>query len=468
VLAALADKMNVDYQKLTKQEMRSSIISTMWRHLTLRPIRRPAIPAPVRRVLQEFQPAARRSRLVVIIQPGSVQNRARILKVTESLHRTGYSVVVFSKMPAGTGVYDVQVDQVAGCPVLAFPDAHDFLIAARTKIPALNWTFMVQYMTTSMWHYVLQLRPTVIQTFNTAAIGIGYDFRDRLRREGQTTAWFHDFPEYMAGHLFGDDGRVTAHDEEWKREVVAHERRFAAFPDTSFTVSDALADALVRDYSLSRRPIVLLNAPRLADFRPEYPMTIRRRLGLNADVPLFVYSGGVTPLRGVRTAVAAIGQVPEAHLALITNANTPYLDSLIAEARTGGFEGRLHRLPYVDPDAIPGFLRDATAGIHPIVRYGNAEVALPNKLFDYLHARIPIIVSDVREMSKFVNLYGLGEVFEPEDVLQLAQAMRRIASQRSEISERIASDKLLLPKYSWDEQEARLLNAYAAVAAPRD
>ncbi|WP_395022699.1 glycosyltransferase [Dongia sp.] len=400
-------------------------------------------------------------RTVLIVQPSGIRNRARVLKVAKTLLESGRTVVFFTKLPVGSGFTDVRVDRVLDCPVLQFPDAHDFLAPARTRIPAVNWLLMVQYLHATMWHYARAIRPDVIHTFGAAAIGIGDDFRRRLRSEGCAASWVHDYLEYTRGHAFIDDRRQGGkEDTAWHETVVKYETEHAGREDHAFTVSPQLATALARDYGLAHEPTVLLNAPRLGDFEAGSQRTIRKKLRLGPDVPLIVYSGGVTPLRGVDALTCAIGRMPDVHLALITNSQTEYTESLVGAARTGGWAQRLHLVGYVEPDAVPTFLQDATAGVHPLSHYGNAEVALPNKLFDYLHARLPVVVSDVGAMAGFVTGHQLGEVFPAGNVDALVDALRRVIAAREPIVSRIARDDHLLAENAWESQEAALVEVY--------
>jgi glycosyltransferase involved in cell wall biosynthesis len=394
----------------------------------------------------------------VLIQPSGVVNRGRVLRVARTLLDAGWSVAFMTKLSPRRRTRRVEIGTALGCPVFYFPDVHAFLGAAKVRVPALNWPLMVQYLNATMWTYVRALRPRVVHTFGVAAIGLGHDFRHRLRAEGHDARWCHDFLEHTAGHAFGDDRLAGAgEDHEWRRVVLAFEAAHAAYPDHAFAVSPALAEAVAEDYRLDRLPTVLLNAPRLADFDGIGRPTVREAAGVAANAPLIVYAGGVTPLRGIETLVTALARLPGAHLALIAGARTPYLLSLLDRARDIGCGARLHLLPYVAPRWISSFLRDATVGVHPLTRYGNAEVALPNKLFDYLHAGLPVVVSDCRTMAEFVRQYRVGRVFAAGDAESLAVALRETIAERALLRPNIVA---ACDRFCWERQEPALLDFY--------
>jgi glycosyltransferase involved in cell wall biosynthesis len=224
-------------------------------------------------------------------------------------------------------------------------------------------------------------------------------------------------------------------------------------------VSPALAAALAEDYGLDPAPTALLNVPRAIDFDPASRLTVRRALGVAEKTPLLVYSGGLTPHRGIDTLVAALALMPEAHLVLLARSRSPYLRSLVDRARATGCGGRLHVHPFVEPARISSFLRDATLGVHPLRRYGNAEVALPNKLFDYLHAGLPVVVSDCRAMADFVRAHGVGRVFAADDAGSLADALRRALAEREALAARVAAPSIR-GAYCWEREEAVLIDIY--------
>src|SRR6185436_20856828 len=114
-----------------------------------------------------------------------------------------------------------------------------------------------------------------------------------------------------------------------------------------------------------------------------------------------------------------------AHLALILHGE-PDLVALTKTSARLGIRERVHVPPAVPPDAVVSLIREADAAVHPLERYPNGDVAMPNKLFEYLHAGLPMVGSDAPQMAQFVRTHSLGEVASVEDEEAWARAIDRV------------------------------------------
>jgi glycosyltransferase involved in cell wall biosynthesis len=62
----------------------------------------------------------------------------------------------------------------------------------------------------------------------------------------------------------------------------------------------------------------------------------------------------------------------------------------------------------------------------------NYRYALPNKLFDYIQARIPVLCSALPEMARIVETYGVGVATRERQPEQLAAIIRYMLKERSQ------------------------------------
>ena len=85
----------------------------------------------------------------------------------------------------------------------------------------------------------------------------------------------------------------------------------------------------------------------------------------------------------------------------------------------------------------------------------NYRYALPNKVFDYLHANIPVIIADLPEMRALIEKYSIGEVLHERSPEVLAKTILSM-SQKSYTKEL----KLAKEKLNWSEEKKKLTSIF--------
>jgi glycosyltransferase involved in cell wall biosynthesis len=125
----------------------------------------------------------------------------------------------------------------------------------------------------------------------------------------------------------------------------------------------------------------------------------------------------------------------------------------------------VHVLPSVPLDRLLTWTREADLGVTLLEdTCENHRLALPNKLFEYIVAGVPVIASRLPEVTRVVESYGIGwtaDARDPQDVAAAIAAGLREAREPSvrEGLERAAAD------LRWDVERHRLLELYEALAA---
>ncbi|MEW2384541.1 glycosyltransferase family 4 protein [Micromonospora sp. NPDC047707] len=319
-----------------------------------------------------------------------------------------------------------------------------------------------------------RLAPDLIHANDFRMLGVGARAKIRARARQREIKLVWDAHEFLPGV------RPVAHNARWLPAHAAHEREYAPCADAVLTVSDSLAELLRDTHGLPELPTVVLNAP---EAYPEPAASddapgpdVRALCGVPPEVPLLVYSGAAAEQRGLGTMVEALPLLDGAHAVFVVNRPTgPYVQGLVARAAELGVANRVHVLPYVAHWQVVPFLAAADVGVIPIHHWPNHEIALITKFFEYSHARLPMVVSDVRTMAATVRSTGQGEVFRAEDVDDYARAVRLVLADPGRY--RAAYQRPgLLSSWTWeaqaeilDELYARLLPAAAGdTAAPAD
>ena len=308
-----------------------------------------------------------------------------------------------------------------------------------------------------------ELAPDLIHAHDFHMVGIGARLAAELSTPEHRVRWIYDAHEYLRGIEVPRNADVRARMR--RRMLVGVESEYIGLADGVVTVSEGIAEMLAADHALAERPRVILNAPVIAerDSPGSSGRGLRADCGLADEVPLLLYSGGMSPRRGVATAVDVLVELPAAHLALIAREDDPDIPALRERARRRGVLDRVHVVPYVPADEVVGYIGGASIGLIPILHVPNHELSLITKYFEYLHAALPIVTSDVREMAAETRRLGVGEVFAAGDAKSLAEAVGKVLAEPERYRAVYQGPDDPRPGSSWAGQAERLDALYRQV-----
>ncbi len=300
-----------------------------------------------------------------------------------------------------------------------------------------------------------RLKPDLIHVNDFHLIGIGVTAARNLKRNGIHTKVIYDAHELV-------EGIEHRYSPLWKSEV-AH---FIDSVDGVVCISELQAEVMKEIYKLDTLPSVVANAPQVTLVDNTGP-TIRDDLGIEGKI--LTYHGWASESRGVETIVRSLEFLPSNfHLALMVMGRDDFLASLQKiESKIRKEAGlqfpRLHFLPYVTPDRLPHYLSTSDMSIISLLPIGNGDrsnhhIAMPNKLYESVQAKVPVITSDMPALSVFVNEHKIGSVYKAGSSSGLAEAV--LGYLGSELDKEQIFNDGLLQLCSWEYQIEQLFNLY--------
>lgn len=253
---------------------------------------------------------------------------------------------------------------------------------------------------------------------------------------------------YDAHELWPDqDGDIG-----WRPWLIACEWLFVRLADATTTVSPGCAEAIAARYHVGL-PVVVRNLP-------------ERRLRAEArrpGGPRAVYVGIVAPHRGLEEAIAALPAVPGLRLRLVGADSNGFAAELREHAAMIGVADRVDLWPAVPPSKVAETVADSDIGLVLIQPTSlSHRMSLPNKLFEYTAAGVPVLASELPVMGPLVREEGIGEVVPPADVEAIAAAMRRLVDpvRNAMVRDRV---RAFGERVNWQHERRVLEEVYAGL-----
>jgi len=244
-----------------------------------------------------------------------------------------------------------------------------------------------------------------------------------------------------------------------KKVIGALERMFIPWSDVFITISPSIAKEYQRLYGI-KSPFLVLNAPHFSgEIVPSQILKVK--LGLPASTKLFIYQGGFAKSRGIEVLIESFTQERFRALHLVFMGSGP-LKAIIAAAEQKS--ENIHLLPSVPyKDLIP-FTASADAGFVSTQNIClNNYYCMPNKLFEYIHAEIPVLSNNLVECARITREENIGEVigeYTPDGIWIAIQEL--LQKDRSVLNRNLKRAK---KSYSWEVQEKVLFEAYSTIGA---
>lgn len=218
------------------------------------------------------------------------------------------------------------------------------------------------------------------------------------------------------------------------------------------TVNESIAQLYADEYGVKMS--VVRNVPRLPQLEKAKK---REELGLPMDMRIVILQGaGINVDRGAEETVAAMKHLQDIVLLIIGSGDV--VDNLKERVNTEGIGDKVifkGRLPYVEMmqytmNADLGITFDKDTNI-------NYRYSLPNKLFDYIQAGIPVLASRLPEIEKVITKYEVGSFIDNHNPMHIADRITETLSS-SQYQNWKSNTKTAATELNWEKEKTKLLS----------
>jgi len=235
--------------------------------------------------------------------------------------------------------------------------------------------------------------------------------------------------------------------------------------DHVLVVVDEAKDVAIRAGALLENVTIVGNTPRLAEVSsaPNENPSLPNQLSQFKDNYIAVYTGGIQRSRGLQIVFEAIPaivkKIPQFVFIIIGSGYA--VEHLKKIAREKGIDKYIFWAGWVNHEELFQYVSTANVGVIPHYRSPHVDTTIPNKIFDYMACRLPVIASDAPPMQRIVEETGAGLVFTSGVSFDLAQAVMRIFASQENYGER--GYAAVHDKYNWSIDKKRLIGVVNSI-----
>lgn len=231
------------------------------------------------------------------------------------------------------------------------------------------------------------------------------------------------------------------------------ERLFIRFANKVIVVSDSIARDYARLYKI-KKPYLVFNCPNYIE-QPKKNI-FRETFGIRDDQKIFLYQGGLGKGRGIEILLEYFEKHEKNENVLVCMGYGP-LENLIKSKSKISNNIFFHKaMPH---DIYLNYTSSADYGIAFMEGCClNDTYCLPNKMFEYLMAGIPVITSNLFEMKRLVEQEKIGVVASENTIEGFKNALNTaLQLNYAQVQKNIFQVR---KKYCWQQQEKTLNEIY--------
>lgn len=219
------------------------------------------------------------------------------------------------------------------------------------------------------------------------------------------------------------------------------------------TVNKSVAELYASDYG--KELSVIKNYPLARNIEETKS---KKDLGLPDGPKIIIYQGAINIARGLEEAIESMEWVENAVLLIIGGGNAlKKIQNMVGELSSD----KIILKPSMPFDELRHYTANADLGLAIEKDESlNYKYSLSNKLFDYIHAKVPILSSRLIENERLLSEWEIGTYIDNHEPRHIAEQINYMLSDnapQAQWKEQLVKAKAAL---TWESQNSKLLDVY--------
>jgi len=221
-----------------------------------------------------------------------------------------------------------------------------------------------------------------------------------------------------------------------------------------FTVNESISELYFKEYK--SRPLVIRNLPEKIIINK---LKSRKDLGLPENKKVVILQGsGINIHRGAEELLEAIAIQDKLFLCVVGKGDV--INNLKKRSSKPDLISKVLFVDALPYEKMMQYTINADVGVS-LDKPNNLNYlnSLPNKVFDYLKVGIPIVCSDLVELSKIINIYNCGILIKNHQPKSILTALNSVLDEKNYSIFKAAALKVN-NELNWENESESLINCY--------
>jgi glycosyltransferase involved in cell wall biosynthesis len=246
------------------------------------------------------------------------------------------------------------------------------------------------------------------------------------------------------------------------------ERRVFSRLKFMYTVSDSIRNLyrknyLKKLYLVRNLPLKHSVVPELSQAETDWIDSIDRQIPQDKNL-LILQGAGINESRGAEELVYSMTFLEDSDYHLLVVGGGDVFSKLEEMIDQNHLSGKITLIPKVPFAVLGHFTRKAHLGLSidkPNVL--NHKYSLPNKLFEYLHAGVPVLASRLTEQEKIIYQYDVGDFIEDHNPEHIALKIKEIFSNPERLRRWKKNTCRVREELNWENESKIVIDIFKQV-----
>ena len=225
------------------------------------------------------------------------------------------------------------------------------------------------------------------------------------------------------------------------------------------TVNSSIAKLFEDEYHVPFK--IVRNIPKR---RENAVLPSRTELGLPVDKKIIILQGaGINVQRGAEEAVESMQYIDNAILLIVGGGDV--LPLLKETVQNLSLSDKVRFVPRQTPEKLAGYTAKADIGLAIDKDTNiNYRFSLPNKLFDYIYAGVPVLATPLVELKNIILEYGIGDFIDNHDPKHIAEKISGMLKDEERLAAYRKNTLKAAAGLTWEKEKTTLTGIFAPYA----